>query len=64
MRVNTSLLAICNVDAWKLYAGAKGDGSNMYPIQFYCELAEQLIDNKYSRISLRQRESDSVVEDE
>ena len=64
MHVNTSLLAICIVDAWKLYAGAKGDGSKMSPNQFYCELADQLIDIKYDRISLRQREADSAVKDE
>ena len=64
MRVNTSLLAICIVDAWKLYASAKGYGSGMSPNQLYCELADQLIDNKYDRISSRQRESDIAVEDE
>ena len=41
MRVNTSFLAICIVDAWKLYAGAKGDGSKMSPNHFYFELADQ-----------------------
>ena len=64
MRVKTSLLAICIVDAWNLYAGSKGDGSKISPNQFYCELADQLADNKYDRISLLQRESDSAVEDE
>lgn len=59
MRVRTSLLVICMVDAWKLYARAKGDEYNMSPNQFYCELTHQLIHNKYDRISLRQRESDS-----
>ena len=29
MHVNTFLLAICIVDAWKLYAGAKSDGCKM-----------------------------------
>ena len=64
MSVNTSLLAICIVDAWKLYAGSKGDGSKISPNQFYYELADQSSDNKYDRISLRQRESDSAFEDE
>ena len=64
MRVNTSLLAICIVDAWKLYAGAKGDASKMSPNPFFCELADQLIENKYDRMSLRQRDSDSAFEEE
>ena len=40
MRVNTSLLAIYIVDAWKLYAGAKGYGSKMSPNKFHCELTD------------------------
>ena len=34
----------------------------MSPNQFYCELADQLIDKKCDRISLCQREPDSAVE--
>ena len=47
MRVNTSLLAICIVDAWLLYKGGQGSRDCMSPNEFYSTLAEQLIDNKY-----------------
>jgi len=58
-RVNTSLLAICVVDAWKLYCGAMHNRGRMTPHQFYTQLAEGLIDNSMDAIGLRQRQSDA-----
>ena len=53
LRVNTSLLAVCIVDAWLLYKGNCGGRDRMPPNQFYATLAEQLIDNKYGVTSTR-----------
>ena len=47
LRVNTSLLAICIVDAWLLYKGNCAGRDCMAPNIFYATLAEELIDNKY-----------------
>lgn len=64
MGVIPCLLAICIVDMWKVYACEKGDGSQMSPNQIYCEFVDQLIDNSYDRISLRQQESSSAFQEE
>ena len=52
------------MNAWKLYAGAKGDGSKVSSNQFFCELADQVFENKYVCTSLRQRETDSAFQGE
>lgn len=62
-RVNTSLLAICIVDSWKLYSGSKG-AQSMSPNDFYCQLADSLIDNRLDKMTLRQRESDTELMEE
>ena len=46
-RVNTSLLAICIVDAWLLYKGDRGSRGTMTPNDFYSTLAEELVDSTY-----------------
>lgn len=46
-RVNTSLFAICVVDAWLLYKGNRGTRGTMSPCDFYSRLAEELVDNTY-----------------
>ena len=61
MRVNTSLLAMCIVDAWLLYKGGQGSRDCMTPNEFYSILAEQLIDNKYCTTFTR---SQDVAADE
>ena len=55
MRVNLSLLGMCVVDAWLLYAGARGPAAALTQNQFYEDLAAQLIDNTYESVGLRQR---------
>lgn len=63
MRVNTSLLAICAVDAWLLYKGTQGARSLMTPNKFYGQLAEHLIDNKYGITHTRSARNDVSVAD-
>lgn len=58
IRVNTSLLAVCIVDAWLLYKGSQGSRDIMTPNQFYGKLAEQLIDNDYAVTGTRSRNVD------
>jgi len=55
MRVNSSLLAICVVDAWLLYKGTRGSCPSMNPNEFYSLLAEGLIETKYDSIGSRKR---------
>ncbi len=62
-RVNTSLLAICIVDAWLLYKGNRGSRYSMSPNEFYSTLAEQLIDNTYMAPSTRSTAAQTVVND-
>lgn len=52
MRVNLSLLGICEVDAWLLYLGAKGAAAILTQAQFYEDLAEALIDNTYDSLGI------------
>ena len=54
-RVNTTLLGICIVDAWKLYIGSRRSKRHMSPNEFYYELADELIDNNEDMVTLRQR---------
>lgn len=63
MRVNTSLLGICIVDAWLLYKKSHGAGSIMSPIKFYEKLAEQLIDNTYGGVHRRSQVVDVPAPD-
>ena len=58
-RVNTPLPATCIVDAWKVYIGYCGDCDHMSPNQFYCQLADGLIDSDLDKITSRERESES-----
>lgn len=55
MRVNTTLLAICIVDALKLYKGSMGNRAAISPNDFYCELADGLNGNNLDSLNLRQR---------
>jgi len=55
MRVNLSLFGMCVVDAWLLYAGARGPAAALTQNQFYEDLAAQLIDTTYDSVGLRQR---------
>jgi hypothetical protein len=63
MRVNTSLLGMCIVDAWYAYSQCtKTRGANAASIDekqkdFYSYLAEELIDNTYDSVGRRNREN-------
>ena len=63
LRVNTSLLAICIVDAWLLYKGNRAGRESMSPNCFYTKLSEQLIDNTYSVTSTRSMFPEEEVTD-
>ena len=56
-RVNSSLFAVCVVDAWLLYKGKMGARNHMSPWTFYCKLADQLIANSYDTVELRKRKA-------
>ena len=58
MRVNSTLLGLCAVDAWLLYKGARGARTKLDPDDFCTYIAEGLIDNKYDSIGLRRRRND------
>ena len=62
-RVNTSLLAVCIVDAWLLYKGNRGSRGCMSPNAFYSMLAEQLIDNNYTSTATRASTARPVRDD-
>jgi hypothetical protein len=55
MRVNTSLLGMCIVDAW--YAYSQCTNTDEKQKDFYSYLAEELIDNNYDSVGRRSRES-------
>lgn len=55
MRVNLTLLGMCIVDSWLLYAGARGGTAGLTQKQFYEDLAAQLIDNTFDRVGVRDR---------
>eukprot|EP00171_Calliarthron_tuberculosum_P023537 IDg23537t1 len=63
LRVNSSLLAICIVDAWLLYKGIRGSRDCMNPNDFYHTLAEQLIDNKFNLIGPSQQSTQTDDDD-
>lgn len=54
--MNTSLLAIFAVDAWKFYKGHRGLHQCISPWSFYCKLADGLIGNIYNAVNLRSRQ--------
>ena len=54
-RVNTTILEICILDAWKLYMGSRGGKRHMSPNEFYCQLSDELINNSEDMVTLRQR---------
>lgn len=53
MRVNTSLLAMCIVDAYLLYRGNYKSRDPMARNAFYTKLAEEMIDNNYGHTVTR-----------
>ena len=58
-RLNSSLLAMCIVDAWLAYHGCRGGAlCSTTQHEFYEDLAEQLIDNAYDGLGRRHRASD------
>ena len=46
MRVNSTLLGICAVDAWLLCKGARGARTKLDPDAFRTRMAEELIDKQ------------------
>ena len=56
-RVNCTLLSVCIVDSWHLYKCEREGRSNMKPHEYYGTLAEELIDNSFDRVGLRERNS-------
>ena len=58
-RVTTSLFAMYCVDAWLMYKGctsaSEKDTPKLSQQEFYCQLAEELIDNNQERIRTRKR---------
>jgi hypothetical protein len=66
MRVNTSLLGMCIVDAWYAFSqctktrGANNTNTGEKQKDFYSFLAEELIDNNYDNVGRRNRESTPV----
>ncbi|PXF47710.1 hypothetical protein BWQ96_02392 [Gracilariopsis chorda] len=55
VRLHTILLAICIVDVWLLYKGNMVARNCWTQKDFYAKLAEQLIDNSYDVIGIKQR---------
>ena len=53
LRVNTSLLSMCIVDSWLLYKGSMGARNCRSQKDYYAKLADQLIDNSFDAIGLR-----------
>jgi len=54
LRLNLSLLGMCAVDAWFLYAGTRGEAASLTQDQFYEDLFAQLIGDIYNTVGLRQ----------
>jgi Transposase IS4 len=46
-RVNTSILGMCYVDSWRVYKGCQGQQQHLTQAEFYCRLADELIDNDH-----------------
>jgi len=55
MRVTVSFLGIWIVDSWLLYSGARGAAAGLNQNEFYDDLAEQLIENTFETVRMRQR---------
>jgi hypothetical protein len=60
-RVNCSVLGIIIVDSWLVYSGGRGLRTGIDQREFYEQLADQLIDNSFDSIGLRDRRSDLVT---
>jgi hypothetical protein len=60
-RVNCSVLGIIIVDAWLVYSVGRGLRTGMAQLEFYEQLADQLIDISFDSIGLRDRRSDLVT---
>jgi len=54
-RVNMSILGMCVVDSWILYAGARGPLGRETQAQFYEDLEADLIENRFDSTGLRDR---------
>jgi hypothetical protein len=55
-RVNTSILRMCYVDSWRVYKGCQGQQQHLTQAEFYCRLADELIDNDYdNRVGMARR---------
>jgi len=54
-RVNMSILGMCVVDSWILYAGARGPLGRETQAHFYEDLEADLIENRYDSTGLRDR---------
>ena len=56
-RVTSSIFAMYVVDAWLMYKGCttakQGDEPKLTQQEFYCQLAEELIDNNQERVRTR-----------
>lgn len=61
-RVNLSTLAMCIVDAWLLYCGARGPRATLTKMQVYENLAAALIDNSFEKVGLRSRNAGEAEE--
>eukprot|EP00170_Pyropia_yezoensis_P000630 contig_2981_g631 len=61
MRVNLTLLAICIVDAWMLYTGARVAAGELTQAEFYEDLAAQLIENTFDGSGYRSRAAPADV---
>jgi Transposase IS4 len=61
-RTNCSLLGMIIVDAWLVYSGGRGARAAMEQRSFYEKLADQLIDNQFDYVGLRDRSASSLVD--
>jgi hypothetical protein len=59
-RINCSLLGMIIVDAWLVYSGGRGAKATMVQRSFYEKLADQLIDNEFDYVGLRDRSTSLI----
>jgi hypothetical protein len=59
--VNSSVLGVIVFDSWLVYSGGRGIRTGMDQLEFYEQLADQLIDNYSDSGGLRDRPSDLVT---
>jgi hypothetical protein len=59
-RINCSLLGIIIVDAWLVHSGGRGARATMEQRSFYEKLADQLIDNQFDYVGLRDRSTSLI----